>query len=68
LFYEFLVRCFTNNDEHVKWGMFKGQSIERPIASIIVWAAFLSFMALPFINDLCIAKFRRNYSQRLIWQ
>jgi hypothetical protein len=48
--------------------MFKGQSIDRSIASIIVWAAFIIFMSLPFINDLCIAKIRHQHSQRLIWQ
>jgi hypothetical protein len=48
--------------------MFKGQSIDRSIAAIIVWIAFIIFMALPFINDLCIAKIRRQHSQKLIWQ
>jgi hypothetical protein len=48
--------------------MFKGQQIARPIASAIVWAAFIIFMALPFINDFCISKIRHNSSQRLIWQ
>jgi amino acid transporter len=35
LFYEFFGRCFTD-DTPVKWGMFKGQEIDRVIASIFV--------------------------------
>jgi hypothetical protein len=48
--------------------MFKGSSISRPIAAAIVWALFLVFMGLPFINDFCISKLRHKHSQRLIWQ
>jgi hypothetical protein len=67
LFYEFFGRCFTDNAA-VNWGMFKGQSIDRPVASAIVWTLFLVFMGLPFINDFCISKLRHKHSQRLIWQ
>jgi amino acid transporter len=35
LFYEYFIRCFTDN-VNVNWGMFKGQAIDRPIASAIV--------------------------------
>jgi hypothetical protein len=48
--------------------MFKGQAIDRPIASAIVWVAFIIFVALPFINDFCISKIRKTNNSRLIWQ
>jgi hypothetical protein len=67
MFYEFFIRCIVDNKD-VNWGMFKGQSISRITASVVVWIAFLVFIALPFINDLCIGKIRRSSSQRLIWQ
>ncbi|MDR1235024.1 MAG: APC family permease [Mycoplasmataceae bacterium] len=67
LFYEYFIRCFTDN-VNVNWGMFKGQAIDRPIASAIVWVAFIIFVALPFINDFCISKIRKTNNSRLIWQ
>ena len=68
MFYQFLIRTILTPSDNSSWGLFYHNSTTLNLyqATIVFWIAAITFIGIPFLNDLLIKCTNKNYQQKLL--
>ena len=68
MFYQFLISTILTPFDNSSWGLFYHNSTTLNLyqATIVFWIAAITFIGIPFLNDLLIKYTNKNYQQKLL--